>query len=69
MYVEKRKNLRIIASVRTNLSKAKHPLDNRDKKTQTTEAKYHVMLILHTACGEYSEVEMRRHLVDNRATV
>lgn len=35
-----------------NLSKVKHHLDNRDNKTETIEVKCHVMLILHTACGE-----------------
>lgn len=58
-----------ISEKNKNLSEVKHRLDNGDKKTQTTEVKHHVMLILHTAWSEYSEVETRRHLVDNQAAV
>lgn len=49
------------------MSKSKHYLDNRDKKT--TEVKYHVTIILHTACRKYSDVEMWSHLVDNQTTL
>lgn len=59
------KKNQILASRRKNW--AKHYLDIKRQKDH--RGKYHVTIILRTACRKYSDVEMWSHLVDNQTTL